>query len=109
MKNNFSFNIYKGCCCSSNTILIVSVLLHFRFKGNTVTSREGISEDTVLLSEQQHTGHIAKRTDSENRSPLSTGEYTLDLALEIHLNICIALLRVRMHYMANICNIFSNC
>ncbi|XP_058258958.1 RIPOR family member 3 isoform X1 [Hemibagrus wyckioides] len=82
---SFDFNTEDTNSCSRH--------MDTRFKGNTVTSREGISEDTVLLSEQQHTGHIAKRTDSENRSPLSTGEYTLDLALEIHLNICIALLR----------------
>lgn len=81
----------------------------FRFKENTVTSQEGMSEDTVLLSEQQHTGHIAKSTDSKDQSSLSTGEYTLDQALEIHLNICIALLRVRKHIMDNIGTILSNC
>ncbi|XP_053539565.1 RIPOR family member 3 [Ictalurus punctatus] len=68
-------------------------LMDTRFKGSTVTSQEGMSEDTVLLSEEQHTGHVAKRTDSGDRSPLSTGEYTLDQALEIHLNICFELLR----------------
>ncbi|KAK3575044.1 hypothetical protein QTP86_019772 [Hemibagrus guttatus] len=85
---SFDFNTEDTNSCSRH--------MDTRFKGNTVTSREGISEDTVLLSEYRTTvptRHIAKRTDSENRSPLSTGEYTLDLALEIHLNICIALLR----------------
>ncbi|KAK3557148.1 hypothetical protein QTP70_024722 [Hemibagrus guttatus] len=89
---SFDFNTEDTNSCSRH--------MDTRFKGNTVTSREGISEDTVLLSEYRTTvptRHIAKRTDSENRSPLSTGEYTLDLALEIHLNICIALLRYKRH------------
>ncbi|KAF4083596.1 hypothetical protein AMELA_G00143750 [Ameiurus melas] len=77
----------------NNSCISSSRLMDTRFKGSTVTSQEGMSEDTVLLSEQQHTGHMAKKTDSEDRSLLSTGEYTLDQALEIHLNICIALLR----------------
>ncbi|MCI4375136.1 hypothetical protein PGIGA_G00105750 [Pangasianodon gigas] len=70
----------------NNSCMSSSRFMDTRFKGNTVT-------DTVLSSEQQQTGHMAKRTDNEDRSPLSTGEYTLDQALEIHLNICIALLR----------------
>lgn len=87
----------KCCCCNSYTTLIVSGWVYFRFKGNIVTTREEMSEDTVLLSEQQHTWHMAKRADTENRSSLSTGEYTLDQALEIHLKICLALLSVRKH------------
>ncbi|KAB5583908.1 hypothetical protein PHYPO_G00101230 [Pangasianodon hypophthalmus] len=70
----------------NNSYMSSSRFMDTRFKGNTVT-------DTVLSLEQQQTGHMAKRTDNEDRSPLSTGEYTLDQALEIHLNICIALLR----------------
>ncbi|XP_060775139.1 RIPOR family member 3 isoform X5 [Neoarius graeffei] len=76
----------------SNSYMSSSRLMDTRFKGNIVTTREEMSEDTVLLSEQQHTWHMAKRADTENRSSLSTGEYTLDQALEIHLKICLALL-----------------
>ncbi|XP_060724414.1 RIPOR family member 3 isoform X2 [Tachysurus vachellii] len=82
---SFDFNTEDTNSCMSS-----SRLMDTRFKGNTVTSQEAISE---LSSEQQHTGHMAKRTDNEDRRPLSTGEYTLDLTLEIHLSICIALLR----------------
>lgn len=88
----------KGCLCSNifSTILNILGWVYFRFK-QAATSQERITEDTVLSLEQQHTEHMAKKTDSEDRRPLSTEEYTLDQALEIHLNICIALLRVRKH------------
>ncbi|XP_047669861.1 RIPOR family member 3 isoform X2 [Tachysurus fulvidraco] len=82
---SFDFNTEDTNSCMSS-----SRLMDTRFKGNTLTSREVISE---LSTEQQHTGYMAKRTDSEDRCPLSTGEYSLDLTLEIHLSICIALLR----------------
>lgn len=76
------------------SIFNASGWVYFRFKGNTVTSQEGMPEDAVLSSEQQHTAHLGQRAESEDRRPLSTGEYTLDQALEIHLSICVALLRV---------------
>lgn len=62
-----------------------------------MTSKDEMAEDTVLSSEQQHPAHMGKRTESEDRCPLSTGEYTLDQALEIHLSICISLLKVSEH------------
>ncbi|KAL7891874.1 hypothetical protein AOLI_G00013500 [Acnodon oligacanthus] len=62
-------------------------------KDDTVKSRGGLAQDTVLSSEGQDTGEGPQRAQSEDRSPLSTGEYTLDQALEVHLNICTALLR----------------
>ncbi|XP_036427479.1 RIPOR family member 3 [Colossoma macropomum] len=62
-------------------------------KENTVKSRGVLAQDTALSSEGQETGQGPQRAESEDRSPLSTGEYTLDQALEVHLNICTALLR----------------
>ncbi|KAM9482401.1 RIPOR family member 3 isoform 2-T4 [Clarias gariepinus] len=85
---SIDFNTEDNNSCKSS-----SRLMDTRLKENNMTSRPGMSEDTVVSSEGQHPGQIAKRTDCENRYLLSTGEYTLDQALEIHLNICIALLR----------------
>ncbi|XP_037390889.1 RIPOR family member 3 isoform X3 [Pygocentrus nattereri] len=62
-------------------------------KENTVKSRGVLAQDTALSSEGQETGEGPQSAESEDRSPLSTGEYTLDQALEVHLNICTALLR----------------
>ncbi|KAL6458544.1 hypothetical protein MHYP_G00337740 [Metynnis hypsauchen] len=62
-------------------------------KENTVKSRGVLAQDTAPSSEGQGTGERPQRAESEDRSPLSTGEYTLDQALEVHLNICTALLR----------------
>ncbi|KAF5899344.1 RIPOR family member 3 isoform X1, partial [Clarias magur] len=77
----------NNSCKSSNR------LMDTRLKENNMRSREGMSEDTLISSEGQRPRHIAKRRDGENPCLLSTGEHTLDQALEIHLNICIALLR----------------
>ncbi|KAL7833217.1 hypothetical protein SRHO_G00302350 [Serrasalmus rhombeus] len=62
-------------------------------KENTVKSRGVLAQDTALSSEGQETGEGPQSAESEDRSPLSTGDYTLDQALEVHLNICTALLR----------------
>ncbi|XP_046705972.1 RIPOR family member 3 isoform X1 [Silurus meridionalis] len=75
----------NNSCMNSNR------LMDIRF---TVTSQEGMSEDI----REQHPGIMAKRTQREDKSLLSTGEYTLDQALEIHLNICIVLLKALRVY-----------
>ncbi|XP_072541042.1 RIPOR family member 3 isoform X1 [Salminus brasiliensis] len=62
-------------------------------KENTVKTQGAMAQDTALSTECQETGQGAQTVGSEDRSPLSTGEYTLDQALEVHLNLCIALLR----------------
>ncbi|XP_066520880.1 RIPOR family member 3 [Hoplias malabaricus] len=58
-------------------------------KENNVKTRGIMAQD----SGGQETGHRTQTVESENRSPLSTGDFTLDQALETHLNICTALLR----------------
>ncbi|TSZ40534.1 RIPOR family member 3 [Bagarius yarrelli] len=78
---------------AEDTHLCSNRVMETRFKVNTGIGKEVTLEDTVLLSEKQHKEHTAQKTVSEDRCPLSTGEYTLDQALEIHLNICIVLLR----------------
>ncbi|KAG9277934.1 RIPOR family member 3 isoform X3 [Astyanax mexicanus] len=63
-------------------------------KENTVKNGGTQAQDPpALSSEGQDTEQGTQITESEDRSPLSTGDYTLDQALEIHLNICTALLR----------------
>ncbi|KAI4888091.1 hypothetical protein NFI96_021972 [Prochilodus magdalenae] len=59
-------------------------------KENTVKSRGVMAQDTAR---GQETRQGPQTVESEDRSPLSTGDYTLDQALEIHLTICTALLR----------------
>ncbi|XP_076869921.1 RIPOR family member 3 isoform X2 [Brachyhypopomus gauderio] len=63
------------------------------FKKTTVKGFRVMSQDTVPPSESQEEEHRSQRGGCEDRRPLSTGDYTLDQALEVHLTICTALLR----------------
>uniref|UniRef100_A0A4W4DZT0 FAM65 N-terminal domain-containing protein n=1 Tax=Electrophorus electricus TaxID=8005 RepID=A0A4W4DZT0_ELEEL len=89
-------SLYMFCYCS----YVANLFRMGLHKESTVKGLRVMSQDTALSSEGQEAGYRPKRGESEDRHPLSTGDYTLDQALEVHLTMCTALLRVRRHTMA---------
>uniref|UniRef100_A0A4W4DZS3 FAM65 N-terminal domain-containing protein n=1 Tax=Electrophorus electricus TaxID=8005 RepID=A0A4W4DZS3_ELEEL len=85
-----AFNADDISCMGSVRLRDTRMGLH---KESTVKGLRVMSQDTALSSEGQEAGYRPKRGESEDRHPLSTGDYTLDQALEVHLTMCTALLR----------------
>ncbi|XP_062853631.1 RIPOR family member 3 isoform X2 [Trichomycterus rosablanca] len=85
------FNIEDNISCTGSVRLRDS--MSCLYNEDVVKSPEVMTKNTALTLENQQPGHRANSTEMEKNGPLSTGDYTLDQALEIHLNICTALLR----------------